>query len=136
MSGHPHAKLAQEYWKEAETNAEAWKSWEYQFLDSKTWIQCTFEPLFMRNLRYRRIPRMININGHEVPEPLRVKPNFGDLYYFPELSMPSDACENCDWEDDETDNERLIAGICHSTQEAAIAHAKALLSFTQKGGEP
>jgi hypothetical protein len=39
---------------------------------------------------------------------------------------------NFDWNNDETDREVFALGICHSTEEAAIAHAKALISFTAK----
>jgi hypothetical protein len=137
MSGHPHAKLAQEYWKEAETDAEAWKNWEHALRGSegKAWLPCLEHPCFAHKRRYRRKPRTIIINGHEVPEPLRVKPEIGSVYYVACVSSGSESWFCVKWFHDEIDNTRFDAGMCHATKEAAIAHAKALLSFTQKGGE-
>jgi hypothetical protein len=134
MSGHPHAKLAQEYWKEAETDAEAWKNWEYQSQVTGEWRQCNSMPLFCSHYQYRRKPRTIIINGHEVPEPLRVKPEIGSVYYVACVSSGSESWVCVKWFHDEIDNTRFDAGMCHATKEAAIAHAKALLSFTQGGG--
>ena len=83
------------------------------------------------NARNRLKPRTININGHEVPEPMRVASAFGTKYYVPYLQV---ACENpfdeLTWYAEDGDRFRLNLGICHTTREAAEAHAKALLSFT------
>lgn len=80
---------------------------------------------------FRLKPRTISINGHEVPEPMRVKPAFGAKYYVPYLQV---ACENpfdeLTWYAEDGDRFRLNLGICHATREAAEAHARALLSFT------
>lgn len=77
-------------------------------------------------------PKTIMINGHEVPEPLKVKPVDGTSYYYPSLDAYAfDACEDVVWTDDSMDNLFLNRGILHSTREAAIKHAEALLSFTK-----
>ena len=72
----------------------------------------------------------IKINGHDVPAPERVAPPKGIHYW-----MPSVACE-CKfhlsvWVNDDFDARCLSRGIVHLTEEAAAAHAEALLSFTE-----
>jgi hypothetical protein len=137
MNGHPHAKVAQQYWQEAETNAEAFLNWEHALIKTvgQSWLPCLDHPCFAHGKIYRRRPRTININGHKIPEPLRVKPKIGEVYYVANLLDRSNPYMPSTWYHESIDIARFDAGICHSTKEAAIAHAKALLSFTQEGGE-
>lgn len=78
---------------------------------------------------YRVKPKTIKINGYEVPEPVRTAPDKGTTYYFPIINY---SCNR--WDDDSYDNNCLKAGLIHLTKEAAIQHAKALLSFPAKTG--
>jgi hypothetical protein len=80
-----------------------------------------------RSFNFRRKTKTININGFEVPEPMRVKPEKGSKYYLTEVDM---GARDIEWDDDATDNRWLKSGICHATAEAAELHRKALLSFT------
>lgn len=72
-------------------------------------------------------PRVIYINGHEVPEPLRVAPEIGTRYWHAALYAPY----STRWDGDSLDCESFALGICHATEAAAVAHADALLSFTR-----
>jgi hypothetical protein len=83
----------------------------------------------MPTMQYRRKPRAININGYEVPEPMREAPEKG-AYYYAAATTATDF-DPIEWFNDYCDKGWLSIGICHATKEAAIAHAKALLSFTQ-----
>ena len=80
---------------------------------------------------YRVKPKTININGYEVLEPVRTKLNDGDTYYIPDIF-------SCDfytadwWSDTDQDLKFLNLGLIHLTKEAAVQHAKSLLSFTAK----
>jgi hypothetical protein len=77
-------------------------------------------------------PRTININGFEVPEPCRKPLEVRTTYYYFDVFISARCCVNdCQWEGDEIDNKLLDMGIIHLTEEAAIQHAKALLSFTE-----
>jgi len=80
---------------------------------------------------YRIKPVTIIINGFEVPEPMRVAPELGSEYWITQIYLPNEACWVWTWIDSEGDKERLRRGICHNTKEAAEAHARALLSFTE-----
>ena len=76
-----------------------------------------------------RNPRTININGIEVPEPLREAPDAGSEYYVPNIHIPSPY--RLSWEGKEVDFLALRAGLAHRTKEAAETHVRALLSFTK-----
>lgn len=80
--------------------------------------------------RYRIKPKTININGHEVPEPLRAAPKYNTTYYITSVHN-KEPYRAYIWHDDDIDTILLKRGICHLNKEAAIAHAKALLSFTE-----
>lgn len=79
---------------------------------------------------FRIKPKTININGHEVPEPVREPLENGQEYYFQEITAEYLVDTSC-WGDTSCDKFLLNSGLIHLTREAAEAHAKALLSFTQ-----
>ena len=130
MKGHPHAKLAQEYWKEAETDDEAWRNWDRRHHESNTWDECGGDPIFSQEFEYRRRPRTININGFEVPEPVRDPLKRRQEYWIVSISegSPYTFC----WGNDSVDTKYLKSGLIHLTEEAAQLHIDALLSFTKK----
>jgi hypothetical protein len=74
-------------------------------------------------------PRTININGYEVPEPIRIKPRVGDKFYTVYLSAGTVECFTFD--DSITSNRWFNQGLAHKTREAAELHLEALLSFTK-----
>jgi hypothetical protein len=108
--------------------------WESQ---SVGWVTQTAETCLKEFLcreyppaRYRIEPVTININGFEVPEPMRVAPPFHSEYWTLWIYRSELGCA-WNWINSEGDRKRLSRGICHTTKEAAEAHAKALLSFTE-----
>lgn len=81
-------------------------------------------------------PKTININGFEVPEPVKQPLPNTTIYFIPNLSalIDTDAItDDFGWRSDDNDFLFLSRGIIHLTREAAELHAKALLSFTRKG---
>lgn len=79
---------------------------------------------------FRIKPETITINGHEVPAPVRepLKPH--QTYW---VAGPDRECiaERFKWTDDPIENHWFKRGLIHLSEEAAIAHAEALLSFTR-----
>ena len=80
-------------------------------------------------------PKIININGIEVPEPMREMPPEGTSVYWPGFGPDSG--------DTHTESadvgyyptmlpDLLRKGLLHLTEEAAAIHANALLSFTRR----
>ena len=70
----------------------------------------------------------LEINGRTVPMPEREPLKVGTVYYATNLR----GAFSVTWGDDEHDREMLAKGLVHLTEEAAEAHASALLSFTYK----
>jgi len=128
MTKHVHADLMLEYAKDAQETDKPWERWEY--FRKEVWHQHRDNPSWFVDVKYRRKPKTILINGFEVPEPVREPLKYGTSYYQvsfarrPELS-------GCEWTNHAIDHHRLGLGLIHLTLEAAEAHAKALLSFTQ-----
>lgn len=86
--------------------------------------------MWNRTTQYRRRSSTIIINGFEVPEPLREIPEGDWNLYVPNISrkfLYSDVIPH----DKVFIRDTLNKGLLHLTKEAAILHAKALLSFTE-----
>ena len=132
MTAHIHAELMKQYAEDAATTDEPWRLWEWS-ADGLIWSPMNgVATFFAPAIQYRRKPRTININGHKVPEPMRAAPKLGEKYWFPSWDSLSECFADWyDWEGDKGDLMRLSAGLCHPTKEAAEAHARALLSFTE-----
>lgn len=78
-------------------------------------------------------PSTININGFEVPQPVRQELEPGQTYYYISFEFDNGKAYSKDiWTDYSNDKQRLLAGIIHLTEGAAMQHSNALLSFTQK----
>ncbi|WOZ57853.1 hypothetical protein ZP9_00039 [Shewanella phage ZP9] len=82
----------------------------------------------MCDYTYEPIPKTITANGFEVLEPVRENLDEGCFYYAASV-LSRDFCEKLRWAGDSTDFSCLSRGLIHSTKEAAIAHAKAMLGI-------
>lgn len=98
--------------------------------DRHGWLD-VLEPNFNSDAKFRVKPKTISINGLKVPEPIRTKPKRKTTYYVPDV-LGYDFYLSDWWSDTGQDLEFLNLGLIHLTKEAAIQHAKALLSFTAK----
>lgn len=74
-------------------------------------------------------PRTITINGIDVPAPEFVAPAEGTQCWVPHLFSK---VIQYPWSGDEADRLELARGLVHLTEAAALKHAEALLSFTNK----
>lgn len=83
---------------------------------------------FLVGVLYRNKPRTISVNAFEVPEPMRSAPKRDTLYFAAAINAP-DLYKPAYWNDEYWDMLWLSRGLCHSTKEAAIAHAKAMLGI-------
>lgn len=97
-----------------------------------SWAVCswgwTIDWYFDKQFRIK--PKQININGNLINAPIKDKLKRGDDYWLVNL-LTAAKVSDCIWENDFIDNFRLDRGLIHLTQEDALAHAKALLSFTE-----
>ena len=128
MSGHPHADLMAKAAEIAKTDKEWWRHFEIKTLHFDSWSEMCNE-VFFDNDEYRLKPRFIDINGHQVTEPVREPLEDDQEYWIADIRY---AVSVFNWENNDADNRWLERGIIHLTKEAAEAHSAALLSFTQK----
>lgn len=114
---------------------------EFRFPNDDRWLEIP-PSLVLRWIAYespvskfRVAHKTININGHEVSEPVREPLADGQHYYLVAPTVVDfDEFEVWTWDGHEADNNWLELGLIHLTREDAKTHAKALLSFTKVKG--
>ena len=128
--GHIHAAQMAEFARDAATHERPWELWETSNDDGKRWYAMSESEGFLESWLYRRKPRTIRIGAFDVPEPLRVAPAVGTLYF---VADPSDLqlTHSFSWANTGDAALWLARGLAHLSPEAARMHAEALLSFTQ-----
>lgn len=92
------------------------------------WHDCMNPTAFVYGCKYRVKPKMILVNGFEVPEPMSEEINKGEWYYAASV-LSSRFYEKLCWSGDSTDYNCLSRGIIHLNKDAAISHAKAMLGI-------
>ena len=127
--GHIHAKEMAEYAKDALETDKPWERWQVSFSDG--FIDLDGHPNWVANHEYRRKPKVILINGYEVPEPHRTPLEIGCKYWT--ITFIEGAVDFY-WDDDKHDHKVLKNGFVHLAKEAAEKHYEALKSFTFKEG--
>ena len=130
--GHIHAAALAEYAKDAAETDMPWERWEISMTESgDEYRNLLGHPDWAVTRKYRRKPKTILINGHEVPEPHR-KPLEIDNPYWTFTFFFAGVIEVY-WGGDSEDRNAFNNGFIHLTKEAAEKHLNALKSFTAKG---
>ena len=75
-------------------------------------------------------PKTIRIVEYDVPEPVREPLEKDTEYWIANFSL-AEMAVRFKWYSDKFDNRVLKNGLIHLTKEAAVIHAKALLSLTK-----
>ena len=119
-----------DYAQDAAETYKPWERWQWKHAENETWHNPKIALAFIEEYDYRRKPRVIIINGIEVPEPMREKPEIGDIYYVPQVRYTF--VEQLKWAGNWIDIFNLNSGLVHLTESAALSHVNALLSFTKK----
>lgn len=132
MTKHIHAENMLLYAQDAMETDKPWLRWRSQYQFDQRWYQCSGHPTWRVDVIYERIPQTMNINGFEVPMPLRES----SVYKYPIYRV------NYGWFGSLTVEEHfkctpaisiaIKLGLVHATKEAAILHGKALASFFSK----
>ena len=131
MSKYIHADLIAQYLEDANECEEPWLRWQYLSISDGQWYDCTVPVRFSPITKYRRKPRTININGFEVPEPVREPLKDDQKYWLAGITSGTPVAYW--WCNDEADKKWLAAGLIHLTEDAAQIHIDAMLSFTRRG---
>ena len=130
MAGHPHADLMAKAAEVAKTDKEWYRHFQFKTDKCSDWCDMSCDFLFSEHVQYRLKPNFIDINGHQVPEPVREPLECRTDYFIADISGIFTPMAR--WRGNPDDLARLSKGIIHMTEEAADAHIAALLSFTQK----
>ena len=88
------------------------------------------KPEWFEGQEYRFKPRTIRIGDMEEPEPMRVAPNVGDVYWVVQPAGNA-SCFHQSWAGNFVEMDWLRKGLMHSSSEAAAQHAKALIALTE-----
>ena len=132
--GHIHAAAMAEYAKDALETDMPWERWEISLAESgDEYRNLLGHPEWAVTRKYRRKPKVILINGHEVPEPHRTPLNDGEMYWTFTFFL---GVTSLRWLSGEDDGNYLKNGVIHLTQEAAEKHFNALKSFTAQEEKP
>jgi hypothetical protein len=127
---HKHAENMIAYAQDAMETECPMERWEFKHVELSEWRDCTSTPTWRYDCEYRRKPRTININGFEVPKPVREPLQNGKRFYVADIFCQEKYWEST-WRGYDLHLRALREGIIHLTREAAELHAKALLSFTE-----
>lgn len=82
---------------------------------------------------YRIDPKVVLVNGIEVPEPCRVALERNTAYFVPSVSNRIGYISHI-WGGDPADKRFLGLGLVHTSIEAAVQHAKAMVAPTVAKG--
>lgn len=130
--GHIHAAAMAEYAKDAVETDIPWERWEFCHMRGE-YQSLHSHPEWVEDNKYRRKPKVILINGHEVPEPCRTPFEIGDVYWT--FTFFFAGVIEVYWDGDSEDHNAFKNGFIHLTKEAAEKHFNALKSFTAKGDQ-
>ena len=131
--GHIHAAAMAEYAKDALETDMPWERWEVSMTGSvNKYRNLLGHPVWAVTRKYRRKPKTILINGHEVPEPHRTPLQDDEVYW---TFTFHGGVVSLHWFSDGIDFSWLEDGFIHLTKEAAVKHFNALKSFTAKGDQ-
>ena len=124
---HPHAALMLQYAQDAAETDKPWERWEY-LLSGDTWVGLWNHPRWNFEMKYRRKPKTIKVNGFNVPEPLKEITD-GAIVWLAPCHHEEFADRYAYWKDERWKRRALQRGLFHATKEDAAAHAKAMLGI-------
>lgn len=125
MAAHPHAALMADYAQDAAETDTPWERWEI-VNPNERWENLTHHPQWAYDKQYRRKPKTIRIGNIDVPAPLTVAPEDGE-YVFVVTIFSESLYDTYAWDGGKWDYLWLSRGLVHSTKEAALTHARALI---------
>jgi len=94
--------------------------------DRAGWEDLESHPTWDDDYEYRRKINYVTINGFFLPEPEKVPPCYGDIYYVPTDDLDKPVLAWC-WEHERQDFLFLKKGLVHLQKDHAIEHHKALI---------
>ena len=131
MTPHPHKDILIAIANGLKTNElevkhHQWQEWQ-NGNDYSSWMN----PPTAGNWQVRLIPKTMLFNRQQLPVPMETTPEEGTIVYVPAPSLDQKytfmVWRNSSWQ------EKILAqGLVHSTKEAAIEWANAMIPFNNK----
>ena len=117
----------------AQTTDKPWEHFEMRSKNSAVWDDVDASMRFYDTMEYRlkpEPPKTIRIGEYDVSEPVREPLDEYTEYWIASFSLETLA-NSYKWYSDKFDYRVLKNGLIHLTKEAAVIHAKALMSLTK-----
>ena len=111
---------------ELEVKHHQWQEWQ-NGNDYSSWMN----PATAGSWQVRLIPKTMLFNGQQLPIPMEATPEEGTIVYVPDLDTEDKACWMA-WSNTKWQEKMLAQGRVHSTKEAAIEWANAMIPFNNK----
>ena len=128
---HKHYKEMMMYAEDAAETDEPWSRWQGHHDSRDEWKGLYNNPMWLTCHSYRRKAKTININGYDVPEPVRQPLDMGDQYYLVGHFHIYEYHHKRVWKDTSGDHYYLNLGVIQRSVADAELHTEALLSFTE-----
>ena len=90
---HKHAALIKQFAEDMAIDIELISKWKYRLPQCESLRSIDHAPQWIEDYEYHREPDTININGVEVPEPVREPLERGDTYCLAEDPQPFRVCQ-------------------------------------------
>ena len=111
---------------EIEVKHQEWREWK-NGSDYSSWMS----PSAAGNWQVRLIPKTMLFNRQQLPMPMETTPEEGTIVYVPDLATEVKCCGMV-WGNSNWQKKMLAHGLVHSTKEAAIKWANAMIPFNNK----
>jgi hypothetical protein len=126
MTAHVHADEMKLYAQDAAETEAPWSRWQFKNKGGSVWLDIYENPRWSNIAEYRRKPETIRIGDMDVPKPMTFAPAKGSSYFVPDADSSIMYCTYT-WEGHRFDLILLDRAMAHSTKEAAIQHAMAMV---------
>jgi hypothetical protein len=123
MAKHIYAKLMAQYAQDAMESETPWINWEYSV--GYSWFELNQHPKWALDVKYRRKPKTIVINGFTINAPLDKKPKEKTCVYCLDLTTSYFALPVP--YSDEYYDVAFNNGVLFDNEKDAVAMAKAML---------
>lgn len=129
---HIHATLMLQYAQDAAETETPWERWEWRAGSNMPFEACANNPAWAPEHAYRRKPQTITVNGFEVPAPVKEAAEH-QLLWAADPAHSAWAFSMAYRLAHSEHVRQFRRGLLHTTKEAAVAHAKAMLGIDPKG---
>ena len=112
---------------ELEVKHHHWQEWQ-NGSNYSSWINTATAGIW----QVRLIPKTMLFNGQQLPMPMKTAPEEGTVVYVPDPTVEDNKTGWMTWVNTPYQEMLLDMGLVHSTKEASIAWANAMIPFNNK----